>query len=57
MFTGIITHVGRIALIEPLGDSSAHGKRLTLQCPAGTGKRVRSAGGADRQQAADAFRK
>lgn len=33
MFTGIITHVGRIALIEPLGDSSAHGKRLTLQCP------------------------
>ena len=33
MFTGIITHVGRISLIEPLGDSSAHGKRLTLQCP------------------------
>lgn len=33
MFTGIITHVGQIAQIKPLGDSSAHGKRLTLACP------------------------
>ncbi len=32
MFTGIITHVGRIAQVEPLGGSSAHGKRLTLEC-------------------------
>ena len=32
MFTGIITHVGRIAQVEPLGNSSAHGKRLTLEC-------------------------
>lgn len=32
MFTGIITHVGRIAQIEALGATSAHGKRLTLEC-------------------------
>ncbi|MGP1629665.1 MAG: riboflavin synthase [Giesbergeria sp.] len=32
MFTGIITHVGRIAQVQPLGSTSAHGKRLTLEC-------------------------
>lgn len=35
MFTGIISGVGRISQIEPLGDSSAHGKRLTIVCPPG----------------------
>ncbi len=33
MFTGIITGVGRITTVAPLGLSSDHGKRLTLQCP------------------------
>lgn len=35
MFTGIITGVGRIAAVHPLGSSSTHGKRLTIDCPAG----------------------
>ena len=35
MFTGIITGVGRIAAIHPLGNSSLHGKRLTVAAPAG----------------------
>jgi len=35
MFTGIITGLGRIAAIDALGDTSAHGKRLHLACPAG----------------------
>jgi riboflavin synthase len=35
MFTGIITGVGRIAAVQALGNSSHHGKRLTLQAPAG----------------------
>jgi len=35
MFTGIITGVGRITAVQPLGASSAHGKRLTLQAPPG----------------------
>ncbi|MDR0275780.1 MAG: riboflavin synthase [Burkholderiaceae bacterium] len=35
MFTGIITAVGRIAHVRDLGAGSAHGKRLTLQAPAG----------------------
>lgn len=35
MFTGIITGVGRIAATHPLGSSSAYGKRLTIDCPAG----------------------
>lgn len=35
MFTGIITGVGRIAAIHPLGSSSLHGKRLTVAAPAG----------------------
>lgn len=34
MFTGIITGLGRISAVLPLGDSSNHGKRLTLDCPA-----------------------
>ncbi len=34
MFTGIITGVGRIAAIHPLGSSLDHGKRLTIQAPA-----------------------
>jgi riboflavin synthase len=35
MFTGIITGVGRIVAIQPLGNSSLHGKRLTISAPAG----------------------
>ncbi len=33
MFTGIITGIGRITAIEPLGQTAAHGKRLTIECP------------------------
>ena len=35
MFTGIITGVGRIVAVQPLGSSLQHGKRLTLEAPAG----------------------
>jgi riboflavin synthase len=35
MFTGIITGVGRIAAVHDLGSSLQHGKRLTIECPAG----------------------
>lgn len=35
MFTGIITGVGRIVAVHDLGSSSTHGKRLTIECPAG----------------------
>lgn len=35
MFTGIITGVGRIAAVVDLGASAEHGKRLTVQTPAG----------------------
>jgi riboflavin synthase len=35
MFTGIITGVGRIAAIHDLGPSPQHGKRLTIEAPAG----------------------
>ena len=35
MFTGIITGVGRIVAIHSLGSSSNHGKRLTIETPAG----------------------
>lgn len=35
MFTGIITGVGRILAVEPLGASAAHGKRLTIEAPQG----------------------
>ncbi len=33
MFTGIITGVGRIVAIHPLGSSLDHGKRLTIEAP------------------------
>ena len=33
MFTGIITGVGHITAVYPLGNSAAHGKRLTITCP------------------------
>jgi riboflavin synthase len=35
MFTGIITGVGRIVAVHSLGSSSHHGKRLTIETPAG----------------------
>jgi riboflavin synthase len=35
MFTGIITGVGHITQVAALGHSTDHGKRLTIQCPAG----------------------
>ncbi|MBK0392940.1 riboflavin synthase [Ramlibacter algicola] len=35
MFTGIITGVGRIAAVHDLGASSQHGKRITVEAPAG----------------------
>lgn len=35
MFTGIITGVGRIVALEDLGSSASHGKRLTIETPAG----------------------
>jgi riboflavin synthase len=35
MFTGIITAVGRIAALHPLGPSPDHGKRLTIEAPPG----------------------
>lgn len=35
MFTGIVSGIGRITEVAPLGDDPAHGKRLTLAAPAG----------------------
>ena len=35
MFTGIITGMGRIVAIHSLGSTSDHGKRLTIETPAG----------------------
>jgi riboflavin synthase len=35
MFTGIITGMGRIVAIHDLGRSLQHGKRLTIEAPAG----------------------
>lgn len=35
MFTGIITAVGHIAEVRPLGQSGPHGKNLTIETPAG----------------------
>lgn len=35
MFTGIITGLGRITHVEPLGVEAAHGKRLVIEAPAG----------------------
>lgn len=33
MFTGIITGVGRVTAVEPLGITSEHGRRLTIETP------------------------
>ncbi|MGB4361011.1 MAG: riboflavin synthase [Rhodoferax sp.] len=35
MFTGIITGIGHISAVHPLGETATHGKRLTLNCPLG----------------------
>lgn len=35
MFTGIVTAIGQIESIRPLGDSQAHGLRLQVRAPAG----------------------
>ena len=35
MFTGIITGLGRIVAIQSLGSTPHHGKRLTIETPAG----------------------
>lgn len=35
MFTGIITGIGRIAAVNPLGFSTQHGKRLLIEVPPG----------------------
>jgi riboflavin synthase len=35
MFTGIITGIGHISAVTPLGDTATHGKRLTITCPSG----------------------
>ncbi len=35
MFTGIITGLGHIQQVSPIGDSDAHGKRLTILTPPG----------------------
>lgn len=34
MFTGIISALGRIEEVQVLGDSTQHGKRLRISCPA-----------------------
>jgi riboflavin synthase len=33
MFTGIITGLGHVAAVQPLGTTATHGKRLTIACP------------------------
>lgn len=35
MFTGIITGMGHIAAVQPLGDAPSYGKRLTITAPPG----------------------
>ena len=35
MFTGIITGLGQILEVRPIGTNAAHGKRLTVQVPGG----------------------
>jgi len=35
MFTGIISGIGRIASVQALGPDASHGKRLTIETPAG----------------------
>ena len=34
MFTGIISGLGRISGVRPLGDDASHGKRLSIATPA-----------------------
>ena len=34
MFTGIITGIGRISNVRPLGDAASHGNQLTIETPA-----------------------
>lgn len=34
MFTGIITGLGQITHVQPLGETDQHGKRLLISCPA-----------------------
>ena len=35
MFTGIVSGLGRITTVEPLGSAPAHGKRLVIETPPG----------------------
>jgi riboflavin synthase len=35
MFTGIISGLGRIVDVQPLGADASHGRRLTIEAPAG----------------------
>ena len=35
MFTGIVSAVGQIIEVEPLGDTSAHGRRVAIAVPVG----------------------
>jgi riboflavin synthase len=35
MFTGIISGIGRIVAVAPLGETATHGKRLQIDTPAG----------------------
>jgi riboflavin synthase len=35
MFTGIVSGIGRITAVAPLGADSSHGKRLAIETPAG----------------------
>src|SRR5690606_4624123 len=35
MFTGIVTGVGRIVDVRPLGSEAAHGRQLTIETPPG----------------------
>jgi riboflavin synthase len=35
MFTGIVSGLGRILAVEPLGVAQGHGKRLTIEAPPG----------------------
>ena len=35
MFTGIVSGLGRIASVDPLGPDATHGRRLSIEAPAG----------------------
>jgi riboflavin synthase len=35
MFTGIVSGIGRIVTVTPLGEDDSHGKRLSIEAPAG----------------------